>query len=145
MSGTFRLAANTSVLTNNNSELKKKTASNTGSITTMVSCFQKLQRTHNPFALRFQLSCKNQMNRNFRYNAYQNKAVIVSDKFGNYLCSFISLTQTAILQFATDPNSQNPFATNETEPKTHLVMIMNLVFHFSYYEVNFNWKTKKTL
>jgi hypothetical protein len=85
MSGTFRLAANTSVLTNKNSKLKRKTASKTGSTTTMVSGFQKLQRTHNPFALWFQLSCKNQMNRNFRSNAYQKKAVIVSNKFGKLL------------------------------------------------------------
>jgi hypothetical protein len=81
MSGTFRLAANTNP---KNSKLKRKTASKTGS-TTMVSGFQKLQRTHNPFALWFQLSCKNQMNRNFRSNAYQKKAVIVSNKFGKLL------------------------------------------------------------
>jgi hypothetical protein len=117
MSGTFRLTANTSVLTNNNSKLEKiKTASKTGSTTTMVSGFQKLQRTHNPFALLFQLSCKNQMNRNFRYNACQRKAVIVSNKIWK-ITTFISLTQTAILQFVTDPNSQNPLLQMKLNPK----------------------------
>lgn len=112
----------------------------------MVSGFQKLQRTHNPFALWFQLSCKNQMNRNFRSNAYQKKAVIVSNKFGKLLHVLIHQLNPNCHSSVCDRSKlTKPFATNETEPKTHLVTIMNLVFHFSNYELNLNWKTKKTL
>jgi hypothetical protein len=61
------------------------------------------------------------------------------------MCSFIKLNPNCHSSICNRSKLTKPFAANETEPKTHLVMIMNLVFHFSYYELNFNWKTKNDI